>query len=489
MMKKKYLFTTLYCMTFAIALANAQPTAFTHIATADTASALSLDSCRALAIKYNKSLLAARKMTSKYGYDVKAYRANYFPKFKLMANDYYSNSTGSMAIAGGYLPTYVPNLTTGALSPNVLTDAAGNVVMGADGNPVFKEYAYFPDMDIDYKVGNIFQAGISIEQPIYMGGKITAAYKMSKIGLEMAELNELLTENEVIVKVETAYMQVVKAQEMNKVAVKLRDMLRELLANVESSYKHGMSPQNDVLKVQVKLNESELQVRQTENALRLASMNLCHLIGQPLTSNVAVQSDDMLVQPETSSPLDNVTNRPEYEILNYKSELAEQQVKLDRSEFLPNVALAGSYSYMHGLDVNNKKLFNKPFAGVLLTVNIPLFHFGEGVNKVKAAKMEKERVLLEQQDLVEQMNLELAQAANNLDEAFMEVELTRNSLAQAEENMRISRNQYELGLETLVNYMEAQTLWQQSYANMINAQCNLFVQGTKYRKAAGLLVQ
>ena len=52
-----------------------------------------------------------------------------------------------------------------------------------------------------------------------------------------------------------------------------------------------MKPQNDVLKVQVKLNESELSLRKADNALRLASMNLCHYIGRPLTALIDISDD------------------------------------------------------------------------------------------------------------------------------------------------------------------------------------------------------
>ena len=126
--------------------------------------------------------------------------------------------------------------------------------------------------------------GIQVEQPLYMGGKIRAAYKMSLLGKEMAQLSETLTASEVIVKTEQAYAQVIKAKEMKKVADKYNAVLTELMKNVESAHKHGLKPQNDVLKVQVKLNESELNIRKADNALRLATMNLCHYIGKPLTA-------------------------------------------------------------------------------------------------------------------------------------------------------------------------------------------------------------
>jgi outer membrane protein TolC len=56
----------------------------------------------------------------------------------------------------------------------------------------------------------------------------------------------------------------------------------------------------------------------------------------------------------------------------------------------------------------------------------------------------------------------------------------------ADENLRTGAREYELGLESLVNYMEAQTMWQQAYADKIDARCRLFLAGTAYRKAAGM---
>lgn len=449
---------------------------------------LSLQQCLDLALVNNKKMAAARKTTAQYTYAVKAYKANYFPNFKLRATDVYSNSEGALKIAGGYLPTFSFDATEGVMRPNVMTDPSGNVVTAPDGTPVFKEYAYFPDQKIRYKFGNVLQAGITVEQPIYMGGKISAAYRMSKIGLEMADLNESLTENEVVVEVENAFAQVVRASELGEVAKRYNALLQELLDNVQKAYKHGLKSQNDVLKVSVRLNESELKLRQAENALRLATMNLCHVIGVSLLTRLNVVEEDIMVMPEGVDPMAGISGRPEFAILEKKSELAGEQVKIERSEFLPNVAVAGSYSYMHGFEVNDKNLFHKPSVGVMLSVVVPLYHFGEGANKVRAARMEQARIDLEREELEEQMSLELVQAANNLDEAFLEVTLTEKSMSQAEENLRTSRREYEVGLESLVNYMEAQALWQQAYAERIDARCRLFLSGTRYRKAAGRLL-
>ena len=108
---------------------------------------------------------------------------------------------------------------------------------------------------------------------------------------------------------------------MRQVAERYHALLTELLRSVESARKHGLKPQNDVLKVRVKLNESELNLRRTENALRLATMNLCHLIGRPLTDRIEV-ADDLPDLPSTPVPAADLMARPEYRLLDRSGDYA-----------------------------------------------------------------------------------------------------------------------------------------------------------------------
>ena len=270
-------------------------------------------------------------------------------------------------------------------------------------------------------------------------------------------------------------------------AEKYHVLLNELFRNVKSAHQHGMKPQNDVLKVQVKLNESELALRKADNALRLAGMNLCHYIGRPLTAGIDISDEFPEVEQEWKTQVADISARPEYGILNKQIAMAEQQVKLNRSELLPRVGVKGSYDYFHGLEINDETLMKKGSFSVFLNVSVPLFHFGERMNKVRSAKVKLEQTRLEQENANEKMLLELTQATNNLDEARLECELSERSLEQAEENMKVSGKQYEVGLETLSDYLEAQVMWQQAYQTKVDAHFQLYVNYVAYLKAAGQL--
>ena len=428
---------------------------------------LTLDQCRQLALDNNKRMVAASKQTQAAHYTVKSYKGNFFPNFIASGTGLYSTADGTFNIPGGNLPTF-------------LLDANGQPTPNGG-------FAYFPGIDLNYKVRTVWMGGIQVEQPIFMGGKILAAYRMATLGKQMAQLNENLTATEVILETDQAYALMVKAQEMNKVAESYHAVLQELMKNVQSAYKHGLKSKNDVLKVQVKLNESELSIRKAENALRLANMNLCHLIGKPLTETLQISDDFPVIEQALETQINDITARPEYSLLNKQVDMAKQQVKLSRSELLPQVGIRGSYDYIHGLKVNEQTLFDKGNFSVMLNVTIPLFHFGERINKVRASKAQLEQVRMEQADLNEKMLLELTQAANNLDEAKLQTALADRSLEQADENRRISKGEYEAGLEPLSDHLEAQALWQQAYETKVDAHFQLYLSYVKYLKAAGTL--
>lgn len=452
------------------------------------AQTLSLDECRQRALEHNKSLSLARTQHQQRLYDSKSYWANFFPQISLMAIDSYSWAKGDFTLQGGKLPIYKYVEAEGQYVPSV--------TVGADGSYRLNEYADFPTQKIEWKSKNIFMGGISLLEPLYAGGKMTAAYRMSQIGADVAVSNVRLTESEVKVAIEEAYYLVVQAKEMGKVARSYHATLTEVKKTVEAAFRHGMSTRNDIMKVQVKLNEADLSVQKADNATRLAILNLCHLIGLPLDTPLDVIMPDMdtdrlisdcdaYVSALGERRLMSVDSRPEYEMVSQKAELARQQVKLAKSDLMPTVALNASYMYMNGGELAGEKLMDKGSAYVGLVVNMPLDFFGATTNKVRSAKAAYQMAQLEQQDICEKMTLEQNQSWNAYDEAKTELKLCDSAYKQSEENVRLSMQQYQVGFETLSDHLEAQALMQQCAANLVKARCQLLLQRSKLAKALG----
>ena len=118
---------------------------------------------------------------------------------------------------------------------------------------------------------------------------------------------------------------------------------------------------------------------------------------------------------------------------------------------------------------------------------MPLDLFGGSTNKIRSAKAAYQIAQMEQQDIDEQLELEWAQCRNLYDEAQTEYRLSQVSLDQAAENMRLSKQQYEVGFETLADYLETQAQWQQCNAALVNARCQLQLTYVRLLKASGTL--
>ncbi len=466
-------------------------TAFAAVLSA-SAETLTLEDCRQKALDYNKSLVSSRLLIQKQEYELKAMKTNFLPNFKVYAADFYN--TGKITPNSDFAGVFAGGI---ANAKSVLASLAANPLytpLVAGLQSIAQGFAIPEDM-LELKIGNVFAAGVSVVEPLYAGGKITAGYKMNKVGVSMARSKVRLTEQEVILNTDQAYVLCIKAKEMGDVARSYKTLLEELQKNVESAVRHGMRTKNDVLKVQVKLNEAELNIVKADNAYRLAQMNLAQIVGLPLTQRIDVTTDGIYI------PIDNATvngqrsmvndlsldisQRPEYDLLNDKTEMARLQVKLTRSEFLPNLAVFGSYGYVNGVKFLGERLLKNGSATVGVILKIPLFHFGEWQHKVRSAKASYQISQMEQEDLNEKMQLELLQAANLVQESALEVSITNKSVEQAEENMRMSRKQYDVGVEPLSDYLEAQTLWQQACASAVDARCNYLLSYTKYLKAKG----
>ncbi len=439
---------------------------------------LTLEQCREMALENSFNLQSANEKIAASEDLLQAYKTNNLPNFSFSGSYLYSTASFSEAIEGGYLPTFSPDLTTGELIPNVIGYAE-------DGSAIFSSYAYMPDMIFDFEVGSVFNAGLQVAQPIYMGGKISTATKLAKVGVEVSEIEQTRSKTEVIVSADQAFYTYLKMEEIVQSADSYRTVVDEFHRQVESMLKNGMCTKNDLLKVQVKVNEAELNQMKAKNGLILARMNLCYLIGLPISTLELKAVDNFNVKQSIDNSLD-ITARPEFALLERSVEAKELEVKLTESDFKPSVSALASYSYTNGLKLNGTSLLGSTpsFTGGVM-VNIPLFHWGEGRRKISAARREVTIAENTQADLVQKMTLELMQSINAYYESQAEVILMERTVEQAEENLRQSGKQYASGMETISDYLEAQAQWQKAMSDLVEARSNQRLAYVQYCRCRG----
>lgn len=427
---------------------------------------LTLAECREMALEHNKQNRISLMQIDKASQDVISYRAKFFPHLTAQGNYLFNSKKAKEVIPSMQIPTL--GLSQGVPTPT------GDFIMT-------------PDIPLEFGLNKSWFAGVNLTQPIYMGGKISSAYKMAKLGKEMSFLNRNLTNTEVVYETDKAYWTLLKVQELQTVAEHYKKVVEHLLQDVQNAFEVGMVSRNEILKVQVKLNEAKLQLRRAENAVRLAKMNLCHVIGVSLLDDISIAEGALDLSPLDLVKVEDVTLRPEYQLLTKQLDLKHQEVRLTRSDYLPQIGVVGGWNYYDALTFNKNKMFKGGSFSALFSVKVPLFQWGEGLSRVRSKKAERQIALLQREDASEKMLLEMTMALNQVDESKLEVEMTTESLAQAEENLKTSTDQFEVGLETLTEHLEAQTLWQKAWAENVKAKAQLRLNETNYLKASGQL--
>jgi outer membrane protein TolC len=175
-------------------------------------------------------------------------------------------------------------------------------------------------------------------------------------------------------------------------------------------------------------------------------------------------------------------------LLELNSQMAYEKVRMEKSAYMPQIGLMLNAGMIDGMELLDSKLFHhKLNMSVGAILKVPLFHANETRHKVAAAKQQLEQSRLEQESLREKLNLDLQQQANQVDEAQLEITLCKRNLEQCAENLRICRSAYSVGYETLSELLTAQLLWQQAYAELVEAKYQMKTKMMKWRKAAGRL--
>jgi outer membrane protein TolC len=442
---------------------------------------VSLQQCREMALKHSENLQIADKTLEKAQAEKAAARSWYLPSVSGSATLVYLQKDFS---ADMYLPTYTPNLTTGELEPNLyIHPDLGMPVTGADGNPVFNMYAYMP---VALSLKGAYLAGINLEQALFTGGKIKAANQMAKLGETMAQTNRELVQLNTILEVDQIYWLFVSVSEKVKIAELAVQLLDSLVQRVNNSYNTGMVQYNELLKVQVQYNQAVLDLQKANSGLSLTRMGLCRIIGLPLNTPLVATDTTIVCTPKLISEMgsEDVSQLPEYRLMDKQVKLNEEQIKLARADFLPTLGLSAGYSKIGGIEFSGSELANNNLS-LIGSLKIPLFHWGEGKNKIASAKINRDMTALEMQKNKQLLQLQIEQSGLNLQDAFLRIEMAETALKQADENLRLSKNNYAAGAELMTDLLLAQTHWQQAHSQLIEAKTDYKFKETQYLKAIG----
>lgn len=254
-----------------------------------------------------------------------------------------------------------------------------------------------------------------------------------------------------------------------------------------------MATKADGLSVKVKVNEAEMKLTQVEDGLSLSKMVLCQLCGIPLNEDIRLADEEVenLLVANEAQASDNVAtalaNREELRSLDLAAKIYAQKVNVTRAEFLPTVALTANYMVTNPSLVNG---FENKFRGMWAVgamVKIPIWNWGEGMYKVKAAKAEANIARYQLSDVKEKVELQVNQATFKVNEAGKKLAMATKNMEKAEENLRYAKLGFSEGVIPTSNVLEAQTAWLSAQSDKIDAQIDVKLTQVYLRKSMGTL--
>ncbi len=461
---------------------------------------LSLDSCRALALANNKDLLISNEKINAAHYQRKAAFTNYLPNFSAtgayMRNQKefsLLNSDQKAALSGLGNSLASPLEQAGGIIAQLHPELASKVSeLGASLTSAFNNAGNSLIDALRTDTRNVYAGAVTLTQPLYMGGKIRAYNKITQYAEELARQQHQGGMQEVIMSIDQAYWQVVSLVNKKKLAEGYLKLLQQLDSDVEKMIAEGVATKADGLSVRVKVNEAEMTLTKVEDGLSLARMLLCQLCGLDLSSPVTLTDENMsdipLLAPETHFDMSTAyANRPEIRSLELATQIYKQKVNITRSEHLPSIALMGNYmvtnpSVFNGFENKFKGMWN---VGVM--VQIPIWHWGEGLYKTRAAKAEARITQYQLEDAREKIELQVNQAAFKVNEAGKKLLMASKNMEKAEENLRYATLGFKEGVIATSNVLEAQTAWLSAQSEKIDAQIDVKLTEIYLKKSLGTL--
>lgn len=448
--------------------------------------AVSLDSCRNMAIRNNKEIQQSRARVECAGYQRKEAKAAYLPSLDLEASYLYNQKNISLLAEDQLLPTKTFNPKTQSYEFNLLTNPqTGLPITTANGQPIPSTVAYLPKSAMTFDVHNVFAGAVTLTQPIYMGGKIKAMNEITRYAEELARSMQDTKVADVVYDVDAAYWQVVSLKAKQKLAENYVKLLETFDSDVKKMLKEGVATKSNLLTVDVKLNEANVDLTKVKNGVALSRMLLAQLCGAPINSEFVLEDEDKdtwaVEENSAAYNLDDVyARRNEVRSLELAAKIYDEKAKVEKAAMLPQVAAIGMYSLMNPNSYNG---YETKFGGAFTVgamVKVPLWHWGGLTNKYKAAKTEATIKRLELADAKDKIELQVNQAAFKNQEAWKTYEMTKKNLEKANENLRMAQVGFKEGVSTTSDVLAAQTAWLKANSEKIDAEidvqlCNVYL--------------
>ncbi|HMA62398.1 MAG TPA: TolC family protein [bacterium] len=434
---------------------------------------LDLEKARSIALENNPSIKLAREGVRKARAQSVEARSGFMPQV---------NAFSSLQHAWDLQENKIPNFLKPSLAPTYQQVGGALKTIGQkfddqelinQGQGMINSVDMMPDyLQMAFGLENVMTYGVQLQQPLFTGGSIWNGYKISKLGIDIAQSQLENSRQKILKQVTSSYYSTLFAKSAVKVSKEAVESARENLDQVQSFYDQGKASKLDLLRAKVQLANFKPNLVSAKNRLELSISQLITTLGlQSETQFVFKDSLDYQRSPYLDKSLQELTqiaiqNRPELNMLETQNKIAERQLTMARGARLPSLSLSTSYQYQ-GMrnDLNfNSDDFNKSF-NTSVSLSIPLFNGFKKTSKVEQAKVQVNETEHQRTSTIDGIKLEVKNAYLSMKEAQEKVTTQRVTITQAEEALRLAKLMYSEGASTQLDVLNANLSLKQAKMN------------------------
>jgi len=381
---------------------------FALVGTAQTARRLTLEEAEELALKNHPAVTASRFAAEAAGEEPAQARAARFP------------------IVQGNL--------TGAGAPDNTRLAAGAI-----NNPV---------------IYSRLATGFTVNQLLFDFGRTSHLVASSRSSAQAEEQNHQATRNAVLLEVDRAYFEILRAKAVLKVASQTVSARQLVVDQVNELERARLRSGLDLSFARVALEEAKLLLASAVNQLQAGEANLSEALGFASPQQFELADEPFRVEPLSLPEYEQraLRNRPDLKARSLDAEAAREHALAEKTLSYPQVNAMASAGWIP----ERASALRAGFGAVGLNVNLPLLNGGLFKSRQSEARLResaaKERVKV----LENRIARDIKVAWLNVNNAVERVALTESLVKQAIQTVELAQSRYELGLSSIVEYSTAQ---------------------------------
>jgi outer membrane protein TolC len=295
-------------------------------------------------------------------------------------------------------------------------------------------------------------------------------------------------EQELRFQITTAYLQYLQALQAETIWQNTRKVLQELVGFNESLVRNNVATNEVVAAAQYERSRAEQEIAQLQAAQKTARAYFNFLLNRNLQDSVLV--DSSLLQPALKTydletlVADSGKNRQELSTLEAGQAAAATALRLqEANRVLPDLYLGGQIGFQ-GFGYR----FSEEQAYVLVQAGLryDLFTGGQNKQKIQMARLENDKLQVQEEEVRRQIALQVMQAWHALEAGKTAWQSAVTGRQAAEEAFRIIQNKYKAGQALLLEYLDAQNRATGAQLQTNLAWIQILQQEATLRRAAGL---